>query len=367
MTIDAQETLRRIHDSVESGRYLSAWEQARRRWGPSRAGAARPRACSPAAWPRRWARAGSASRCTCAPGAATRTTPRPSTATAARCSARADRSRPSACCAGRPAGRRFAETRADWLALRATVAAGFRDFATAEALLGKQRRCAPAGPRRPSSTRPCSSSRTASRRRSQGVTCRSLAPRRSTGPRVAAAAHLLERLGRGEEALALLEWADAQLESATACRAPSAAAARARAHRRGGGRARRASRRSRRCSRARAAAWLAARRSDAAYLRGDLGAARALAEQAGGGFYREVARRLARAGTRGRPKAAGGALRAAGAPHLLTRFTRLRAAYWSRPVDPQRARARDRLRGHRRAIASASGRARTAGPRASSG
>ena len=237
------------------------------------------------------------------------------------------------------------EVRADWLALQATVATGFRDFETAELRLGEAEALCPERPW-------IAVERTAvleEQDRLEEALARISATLRESPlfrPGIGASARLLERLGRFEEAVALLRRADAELETGSLAahlaqilidldRPQEALAALDRFAMlspllEGHGKA-----------------WLAARRSDAAYALGDYETARREAEAAANPFHAEIARRLAA------PPVPAPARVLLGVPfiqqqHLTCSPTALASltSYWRRPVDHVDARPEDRLRRH---------------------
>ena len=223
--------------------------------------------------------------------------------------------------------------RADWLALAATVATGFRDFETAEKRLAEAAALCPDRPW-------IAVEHTAvleEQDRLEDALARISATLRGAPlfrPGIGASARLLERLGRFEEAVALLQRADAELE------AGSLAAHLAQIlidleRPQGGARWRStASRRCRRCSRRPGKAWLAARRSDAAYALGDLETARREAEAAANPFHAEIARRL-QAPPTPLPRRVLLAVPFIQQQHLTCSPTALASltCYWQRPVD----------------------------------
>ena len=242
-------------------------------------------------------------------------------------------------------GRAPLEVRADWLALQATVATGFRDFETAELrLVEAEALC----PDRPWIAVERTSVLEEQDRLEEALERISATLRESPlfRPGIGASARLLERLGRFEEAVELLKRADAELETGSLAahlaqilidldRPREALAALDRyvalsplLEAQGKG-------------------WVAAHRSDAAYALGGLrdGAAR------GGGGREPVPRRdrpppggAARAGPR--PGAARRAVHPAAAPHLLADGARVAHLLLAAAGRPRRARPEDRLRRH---------------------
>jgi tetratricopeptide (TPR) repeat protein len=224
------------------------------------------------------------------------------------------------------------DVRADWLALQASVATGFRDFDVAERRLAEAEALSPA---RPWIAVERTSLLEAQDRLDEALELVSSTLATSPGyrPGIVASARLLERLGRFDDAVALLRRADAELESASVPgqlaqilldleRPGEALAALARYEflsplLEPGGRR-----------------WLAALRSDAAYLTGDMETARREAQAAGSPFYATIAERLATPGTaRGRTLLSVPFLQQ---QHLTCSPTALASltAFWGRPVSP---------------------------------
>ncbi len=183
------------------------------------------------------------------------------------------------------------DVRADWAALLASVAAGFRDFDVAERRLAEAEALSPS---RPWIAVERTALLEAQDRFDEALELVTSMLSASPGyrPGIVASARLLERLGRFEDAVALLQRADAQLESASVSgqlaqilldleRPEEALAALDRFELLSpllepGGRR-----------------WLAAQRSDARYLLGDLATARHEAEAVATPFYSAIADRLA--------------------------------------------------------------------------
>ncbi|MBI2920172.1 MAG: C39 family peptidase [Planctomycetes bacterium] len=181
--------------------------------------------------------------------------------------------------------------RADWFALRASVAGQLRDFDTAEKWLARAEESDPGEPWI-QVVRAHLHEEEDRYDDALAAARRALEIRPWFRPGVQAAAHVLQLLNRNDEALALLEEASSRLECASVLthlgalraeigRHPAAREAYAAAVRHsplveeGVGR------------------WLAARQSDAAYASGDLAGAAELARQAGGDYYSRLADRLA--------------------------------------------------------------------------
>ena len=226
------------------------------------------------------------------------------------------------------------DVRADWIALRASVATAFRDFDSADLWLAKAEALSP--------ERPWIAVERAQvleeQDRLEDALAAAMRPLEASPlfrPGVGSAARILERLGRFEDALALLRRAEAQLESASLTahmvqllldldRPEEASHAIERyltlspllepwGH-----------------------AWVAARRADAACALGDEKEARLQAERAGSVFYALIASRLAAAESA--PTTPRRVL--LGVPfiqqqHLTCSPTALASvtSYWGRPVD----------------------------------
>ena len=317
--------------------------------GSSRGAAASWAGAEARSWPVasrwRWARLDWAAPSPSAPTARSRTTPRRSTtARAALTSLRGLRAcrfmRTSELPESAPL-----EVRADWIALQATVATGFRDFETAERRLAEAEALSPTARGSRSSTRPCSRSRTGSRTRSPRITRRSRRARcsardrrlgappgaarplrgrggaadarrcraRERGSLAAHLAQILIDLERPEEALEALDrYADA-LAAAGASRASRVAQRRAMPPTRS------ATSRRRRGARPSEPRTRSTPRSRA-------------------GSHRRT--------RRGSPRAAVGAVHPAAAPHLLAHRARLAHLLLAAAGRPRGARRGDRLRRH---------------------
>jgi tetratricopeptide (TPR) repeat protein len=224
------------------------------------------------------------------------------------------------------------EVRADWLALAATVATGFRDFETAEKRLGE---AAALCPDRPWIAVEHTAVLEEQDRLEEALDRISETLRASPffRPGIGASARLLERLGRFEEAIALLRSADEELETGSLAahlaqilidldRPQEALVALDRFATlspllEGPGKS-----------------WLAARRSDAAYALGDFETAQREAEAAGNPFHTEVARRLRKPPAE-RPRRVLLAVPFIQQQHLTCSPTALASltCYWQKPVD----------------------------------
>ena len=224
------------------------------------------------------------------------------------------------------------EVRADWLALQATVATAFRDFAAAEKRLAEAEALCP--------DRPWIAVEHTTMLEAQDRLPEALARISATlsasplyRPGINATARLLERLGRFEEAVALLQRADAELEAGSLAahlaqilidleRPRGALSALGRYAELSP------------LLESPGKAWLAAQRSDAAYALGDLETARREAEAAATPFYAEIARRLTQP-PEARPKRILLAVPFLQQQHLTCSPTALASLthYWRRPVD----------------------------------
>ena len=224
------------------------------------------------------------------------------------------------------------EVRADWLALQATVATGFRDFETAERRLAEAEALCP---ERPWIAVERTSVLEEQDRLEEALERISATLRESPlfRPGIGASARLLERLGRFEEAVELLKRADAELETGSLAahlaqilidldRPREALAALDRYVALSP------------LLEAQGKCWVAAHRSDAAYALADYETARREAEAAANPFHAEIARRLAA------PPVPAPARVLLGVPfiqqqHLTCSPTALASltCYWRRPVD----------------------------------
>lgn len=224
------------------------------------------------------------------------------------------------------------EVRADWHALQATVATGFRDFETAERRLAEAEALCPDRPW-------IAVEHTAvleEQDRLEDALARITETLRASPmfrPGIGASARLLERLGRFEEAVALLKRACAELEAGSLAahlaqilidleRPQEALAALDRYAELSP------------LLEASGKAWLAGRRSDVYYALGDLEAARREAEAAGNPFHAEIARRLKAVPTP-RPERVLLSVPFIQQQHLTCSPTALASltCYWRRPVD----------------------------------
>ena len=224
------------------------------------------------------------------------------------------------------------EVRADWLALSATVATGFRDFETAEKRLAE---AAALCPDRPWIAVEHTAVLEEQDRLEEALARISDTLRASPlfRPGIGASARLLERLGRFEEAIALLRSADAELEAGSL----AAHLAQILIDLERPQEALRALDRFATLSpllETPGKHWLAARRSDAAYALGDLESARREAEAAANPFHTEIARRLKEPPAQ-RPRRVLLAVPFIQQQHLTCSPTALASltCYWQRPVD----------------------------------